>query len=288
MHVPGHNPYLTTTGEEAFDMNAIINYLSGAEFWESGPHSGYSGEYSPYTSTFNVNLPSYGYQGISPEIMQALGNVFTVGEDGFNPQIFGEDFISSQIEEQMQDISQEDWVNLLPEDYMYTQEQWDEATPLGWSTSENIPGVSPSLGEIADWDYGDMESALGVTNVFKADSIANTLSQLAGFTGAGAIRPGEVKELTPEMIEETTFGYYTPYEEAQRAELVEDLASARTGVSTGGFAGSGSRQSGLSGAERLYRGGYEDILAGILKARGAATTDVLDTIYGWQELMDTP
>ena len=57
------------------------------------------------------------------------------------------------------------------------------------------------------------------------------------------------------------------------------------GCAAGGFAGSGGRQAGLSGAERLYRGGYEDLLADIMKMRGSATGDVLDTIYGWQELM---
>ena len=77
------------------------------------------------------------------------------------------------------------------------------------------------------------------------------------------------------------------YEEAQRESLVEKLGKARGGVSTGGFAGSGARQSGLSGAERLYRGGYEDILGDIMKMRAGATEDVMDTIYGWQELMST-
>ena len=154
----------------------------------------------------------------------------------------------------------------------------------GWGGS-----FDPTIESISDWDYGDMSSALGFTDIFDPESLATTLTQIAGFdqdSDIGAIRPGEVKALTPEMIKKTTSQYYNPYEEAQRESLVEKLGKARGGVSTGGFAGSGARTAGLSGAERLYRGGYEDILGDIMKMRAGATEDVLDTIYGWQELID--
>jgi hypothetical protein len=127
------------------------------------------------------------------------------------------------------------------------------------------------------------EGIMGV-NVFDPESLAATLSQLGGMEGE-QIRPGEVKALTPEMIEKTESAYYAPYEETGRESLIEKLGKTTRGVSTGGFAGSGARQSGLSGAEKLYRGGYQDILADIMKMRGSATEDVLDTIYGWEELM---
>jgi len=120
-------------------------------------------------------------------------------------------------------------------------------------------------------------------NIFDPDSLASTLSQI----GEKDIKAGEVKALTPEMIEKTTSEYYSPYEETQRDTLVDKLSSKMGQVKTGGFAGSGGRQAGLSGAERLYRGGYEDILGDIMKMRGSATTDVMDTIYGWQELMSS-
>ena len=84
----------------------------------------------------------------------------------------------------------------------------------------------------------------------------------------------------------TTSEYYSPYEESERESLVEKLGTAMSKAQTGGFAGSGARQSGLSGAERLYRAGYGDILSDIMKMRGQATGDVLDTIYGYQELLD--
>jgi hypothetical protein len=133
-----------------------------------------------------------------------------------------------------------------------------------------------------------MESGLPFINVFDPESLAAGLSSVLGLTpgSAGAIRAAEVKALTPEMIEKTTSEYYSPYEESERESLVEKLGTAMSKAQTGGFAGSGARQSGLSGAERLYRGGYGDILSDIMKMRGQATGDVLDTIYGYQELLD--
>ena len=280
-----NNPYITTEGDESFDIDALIQYITDIQGGQGGFGNTWDYDVTTGTSTipFNVNLPSYGYQGMSPEIMQALGNVFTVGEDGFDPEIFGEDFIMSQILEQIEGMGGYD--ELLPGAI------W--SVPEGESPSGVVPGgyfdpsqFNPTI-EIGDWDYGDIESALGFTNIFDPESLAATLSQLGGIdpeTG-DPIRAGEVKALTPEMIEKTTSAYYSPYEEAERETLVEKLGKARGQAQTGGFAGSGGREAGLSGAERLYRGGYEDLLANIMKMRGSSTGDVLDTIYGWQELM---
>ena len=266
-----NNPYITTTGGEEFDINALIQYLTDIG-WD--PSEGvYTTDPDSATVGFNVNLPTYGYQGMSPEIMQALGNVFTVGDEGFNPEMFGEDFITSQIQEQLGGLTEEDlpgWMSEMP----------GHMEGLGTGGS---PSFDPTIESIGDWDYGDMQSALGFTNIFDPESIAATLSQLGGMEEA--IRPGEVKALTPEMIEKTTSAYYDPYETAQRGTLVDKLSKQMGKVGTGGFAGSGGRQAGLSGAEKLYQGGYQDILGDIMKMRGGATENVLDTIYGWSELM---
>ena len=132
-----------------------------------------------------------------------------------------------------------------------------------------------------DFDYS--MGVLPFTNVFDAESIATTLSGI--LMDDDAILAGEVRALTPEMIQKTESQYYDPYEATGRGELIEKREKALGKASTGGFAGSGSRMSGLSGAERLYRGGYQDLLGDILKMRGEATGSVMDTIYGWQELM---
>lgn len=204
MHTPGHNPYQTTTQQ----------YITAM----AGP------------------MPSfleYEYQGISPDIMQALMGAFDFGD-------------------------------LI------------EFNPLSSAYARNIQDYFIGGPE----GYG-IDTALGLTDIFDPESLAVTLSQV----GDADITAAEVKALTPEMIDKTTSAYYLPYEEAERASLVERKGKALSGASTGGFAGSAGRQAGLSGAERLYQGGYGDLLADIEKMKAQSTEDVLDTIYGWQELM---
>ena len=127
-----NNPYITTEGDESFDIDALIQYITDIQGGQGGFGNTWDYDVTTGTSTipFNVNLPSYGYQGMSPEIMQALGNVFTVGEDGFDPEIFGEDFIMSQILEQIEGMGGYD--ELLPGAI------W--SVPEGESPSVVVPG----------------------------------------------------------------------------------------------------------------------------------------------------
>ena len=194
------------------------------------------------------------------DIMSALSNVFNPGGgDAYNLQniLFGSD---------------------IPMDlFSPTITFGDEGANV--EGSWNFGGLGGSFNESLEGPEG----FLGLTNIFDPESLAATLSSLGGMEEA--IRPGEVKALTPEMIEKTTSAYYDPYETAQRGTLVDKLSKQMGKVGTGGFAGSGGRQAGLSGAEKLYQGGYQDILGDIMKMRGGATENVLDTIYGWSELM---
>ncbi len=161
---------------------------------------------------------------------------------------------------------------------------WHEQGSDEWYQTLFDIFATPTIeGDIGGLVFGDtFESALPFTNVFDPESIANTLSQLGA---PASLTAAEIKALTPEMIEKTTSAYYEPYEETQRDKLVSKLGEARGKVQTGGFAGSGARTAGLSGAEKLYRGGYENVLADILKMRGKETENVLDTIFGWQEFL---
>ena len=284
MHVPGHNPYVTTTGGEDFDINAFIQYITDIEsqsgtIWQpagGGWNVEYDPQYAEAELEFNVNLPTYGYQGMSPEIMQALGNVLTP-TGGFNPEMFGEDFIMSQILSQTPGLSEADLPGMIT-----------SMPGTAWGGSFD-PTIGP--GGIGEWDYGDIESALPFTDVFDAESIAATLSQIGGFTSdnpddtLAKIRAGEVKALTPEMIEKTTAAYYDPIEDVGRQKLIGEKTKALGKAATGGFAGSGARASGLSGAEQMYRGGYGKLLEGIMGQQAGATENVLDTVYGWQELL---
>ena len=155
------NPYLTQE-ETPFDINALLQYITDVEGgWGLGggnPMSnwGFAPEYGQQEMSFNVNLPTYRYQGMSPEIMQALGNVFTVGDEGFDPQMFGEDFIMSQIQSQIPGLTEEDLAGMITETPL--EEQIGTG---GWGGS-----FDPTIESISDWDYGDMSSALGFTDIY--------------------------------------------------------------------------------------------------------------------------
>ena len=267
-----HNHNLGTHSEEDINMpNGFDNpYITG------GAGDPYTGEidFSQWASdigdwpSVQFQLPGlYQYQGMSPEIMSALGNIFGGAEGGFM------DLLPGAWENWG---TEDEFLNMMSQEYSYG----DEGLTMDWSLGEDAP-----LGAIT----GTENLGQGFfANFFDPESLAATLSQIAGFgtdPDISEIRPGEVKALTPEMIEKTTSAYYSPYEEVERGTLVDKLSKAMGKAGTGGFAGSGGRESGLSGAEKLYRGGYEDILADIMKLRGGATENVLDTIYGWQELL---
>ena len=249
MHVPGHNPFIEELLQDIQyqGLSAPAGSSPGGSFTYVDPDS---------IEGIAYDVPTYLYSGISPEIMQALGNVFSI-PDSFT---FPGASIGGGLEG-------EGTISDMGLQYLGMADEIDPtASPFGTDTLNYFTSTLP------------------FTNIFDAESIAQTLSNYLG--EAGDVKAAEVKALTPEMIEKTTSEYYSPYEESERQSLVEKLGTAMGRAQTGGFAGSGARQSGLSGAERLYRGGYGDILSDIMKMRGQATGDVLDTIYGYQELLD--
>ena len=252
MHTPGHNPFLVQGGEP---------YLGEISF------EGTSAEgYDP----IQFQLPGlYQYQGINTDIMSALTNIFSGADGGVMELLPGtwQDLVALSPNS---DFTEDDVLSDIAQEYIYGPEgvtfEYQFGSELGGGPSGSID-LGPGF----------------FANIFDPESLAATLSELGG-PGVD-IGQAEVKALTPEMIEKTTAAYYSPYEEAERASLVERKGKALSGASTGGFAGSAGRQSGLSGAERLYQGGYGDLLADIEKMKAQSTEDVLNTIYGWQELM---
>ena len=276
MHVPGHNPYLIM-GNPNIDISGQYNYLedlySYFKLFDGGWGTDY--EYSPMQ---DINMGTYSYQNINPEISSALSNVLQIPAEEI-PTDFIENFLSESLGQQYTTVGGDSAVDTAN---YYEGELADAFEAGGYMTDPIYHNLKLDLGE--DYDQG----MLPFTNVFDPESLAIALSMGAGVKpddDLAAIRAGEVKALTPEMIEKTEGQYYEPLEEAKRANLVEQKVKNIGGVSTGGFAGSGGRQSGLSGAERLYQGGYEDLIANIEGMKASATEDVLSTIYGWQELM---
>ena len=305
MHTPGHNPYLTDSyGDFGWnvDFDDLTNY-SGVDYNALFYNLGISDPemqqlfYDQYPELFVQTLADAGlspglfsYQGISPEIMGAIGNVFSEHVPEYDTLAALEDMYSGEGGGPgWSDFEEIFYQNLAEGGFESEMIDTDgDGVVDTWDTGGGDQYGSP-------WQYGfgtgDVwgqfgsqggEGIMGV-NVFDPESLAAGLSAMTGHDDS--IRAGEVRALTPEMIEKTTSAYYNPYETAGREELIEKRGKALGRATTGGFAGSGSRQAGLSGAERLYRGGYQDLISDILKMRGDAPGNVMDTIYGWQELM---
>ena len=265
MHTPGHNPFINeyygtyTTGPGS---------SAGQTIWE---YAGSPGEdYQSFLSSLEASvnqflqteapqyahygeIPYYSYQGISPDIMQTLTGVF--GE--YNPEFSGLDVWGTEGNEALQD-------------YLESE--------LG------LTGTSAANYNLIDAGEFNLDSPLAGVNIFDPESIANALSEVGGLD-ATPFKAGEIQALTPEMLEKTTSVYYNPYEEAERASLIEKRGKNIAGAETGGFAGSGGRRAGLSAADRMYSSGYGDLLSDIMKMKAGAQEDVFDTIYGWQELL---
>ena len=286
MHEPGHNPYITYN-PNVFDWTSPSGNI-----------------------TLTQDLPTVSYSGIGDEILSALGNVFDL--TGVESYAFPWLDWGGPEEGTLNPLGMQystdgglyyDWGEMLAAEYA-----GQDQVAIGgyiyfpetdtWTTSQLEPIPIPT--EYADYHFQDVPigggSALPFTDVFDPASIAATLSSIAGLDSSlnpgdsdydtlGPIRAAEVKAITPEMIEKTTSAYYSPYEESERVDLIEKKGKALGGASTGGFAGRAGSQSGLSGAERLYQSGYGDLLGEIEKMKGQSTEAIMDTIYGWQELM---
>tara|TARA_Y100000361_G_C11136344_1_gene332146 strand:+ start:543 stop:1427 length:885 start_codon:yes stop_codon:yes gene_type:complete len=291
MHTPEHNPFILSQSTPL-----DFTYLPGGD----------TNAYDSFSGSFD--LPYMQYTGIQDNILSALNNVLNFSGSGpLNP------FASAVLTSDTPSNIPFDAENIVyDEGELYydfehdlddfgTYGTWidDSGTEVygyaryidgNWFNNDGLPISTPleyqNMELTSDVDFSNIFSGLGSTNIFDEDSLAATLTQISG--SGDPIKAAEVKALTPEMLEKTTSEYYDPYEQAERSKAIDTLGTRIGGVSTGGFAGSGGRQAGLSGAESLYRDDYKDIIADIQKLRGSATTDVLDTIYGWQELMSDP
>jgi len=291
MHIPGHNPYIT---EEFTPL----------------------GQSTTAWTTPLFESPYYSYSGINPEIMSALSNVLMLGDEpltGFN--LFDNLTYTGALNDLLPPgaIASEgieygempfqgtgyyyDWGNVLPHGFQHITDtgqtaQYNANTGTWYEAGTGASLDTPS--EYQDFFMGEFDapeglegSTLPFTDVFDPESLAATLTSLGGLdpSWTGQIRAGEVKALTPEMIEKTESQYYDPVEDVGREKLIREKTKALGKAKTGGFAGSGARASGLSGAEQVYRGGYGKLLEEIMGMQAGATEDVMDTIYGWQELL---
>lgn len=273
MHTPSHNPYLTQE-DTGIDVSGQYRYLEDIDYYWKVIEGFFADK--TWSDWQDINLDTYVYQDINPEISSALSNIFS--HEGEIPSNLIEEVLDAKYGPQWVDISTDDYVT--EQWYDIPQEHIDEG---GFMKNPYYQDLNINLGD--DYDQG----LLPFVNVFDPQSIATGLTIQAGIdesAGEIPIKAAEVAALTPEMIEKTEGQYYAPYEDVQRETITDKLARNIGRVGTSGFAGSGARESGLSGAEKLYKSGYADVLANIEKFKGQATSDVLDTIYGWQELLN--
>lgn len=260
MHVPGHNPYLTQ-----LETPYSFAYGGGGE------------------SSGQFLMPGYEYQGLNQSIMDTLTGIF----GGYSGAQF-------DLDSYLPDFDFETFQGHTSDDVeiQFT----DDGAVLAMSPHDK-EGMTTHFGErMTDAQGNELSSyfnpmggyefsmgALPFVNVFDREALARGLSAIAGTDDA--ISAGEVVALDPSKIQQTESAYYDPFESIKREELTDQYVQNVGGVSTGGFAGSGARRSGLSTAERMYDAGYGGLLAEIEKMRGSATQDVLDTMFSWQELV---
>ena len=304
--MPGHyddfdNPYVSS-GSNNFTLP--VEYLTGwtTEELDTGHYMDTPGSFhgpwvwdehfTPTGGTANIEIetPGYSYHGMGNEIMQALSNTFTMGQgETFEPALWGE----NNIEQQIMDYFYNQGITLdtsgtastgLYNSYL----QGDSEDTIEDNPFINLYGNPTDAGNqgyyYTPFEYNPSSEMLDYVNIFDPQSIATMLSQMEGLSGEGAIRPEEIQALTQDQVAKTTSSYYNPYEQAKAQGLTEKLEKDRMKVGSGGFAGSGARQSGLSGAERLYKSGYADVLAQIDQMQGQSLDSVLETIMSWQEL----
>ena len=252
----GSNPYLE-------ELLAWIDTIDPE--WGSMVEAGEAYETNPMgQQPFGLESQLYQYSGVPQEIMSAISNVFSfpTGTGEWSDPQLG---INAAIDELGMNI----WQTQPSITDMNYPELINVLTPnlTEGGLAADIYGYDAESGELGDLLYeAGNYGLLPFTNIFDPESIANTLSQIefgAGYTPSQGIRGAEVRALTPEMVEKTGSAYYEPYESSEREELVDKLGKAVGKVSTGGFAGSGARQAGLSSAEQGYEGGYANILKDI-------------------------
>ena len=262
MHVPGHNPYLT-------QLETPYTFAYG------GPGS---------TSDDIFNMTGYEYHGLNEGIMDTLAGIFggysgtRFDLDSYLPDF---DFETFAAEENADDVE----IQFTDDGAVLAMSPHDKAgMTTHWGTEmKDDDGDKHQTYFRPSGGYEFSMGALPFVNVFDREALARGLSAIAGTDDA--ISAGEVVALDPSKIQQTEPAYYDPFESIKREELTDQYVQNVGGVSTGGFAGSGARRSGLSTAERMYDAGYGGLLAEIEKMRGAATQDVLDTMFSWQELV---
>lgn len=131
-------------------------------------------------------------------------------------------------------------------------------------------------------------------NIFDQSSFVEGIERAQGDIFGGGMFPGEKgKEdpeaftaFTPEMFKKLRTEYYQPELEEKRGSLIDQLIGKQRKARAvgGGFAGYGGREAASQAVETGYRGGVEDIYAGIEQKKAAGLQSIYDVLSQYEEI----
>jgi len=129
------------------------------------------------------------------------------------------------------------------------------------------------------WGYYGFDSPMGSLG---SQEIATHMGDRYGITNKQLLRPEMFPTLTSAQQLATQSSTYNPMIEFQSQPLLQQLLSGmnRPGMS-GGFAGSGALQTGITNLKDVYGRGVTDVLQGALQQKNQAVSNALSTFAGW-------
>ena len=185
------------------------------------------------------------------------------------------------------------------------------ATGWGWYEEETSPGGGTTLrygmipgleqkystsswAEYEGEQYGTMGEAYGAYKS-QLPGAGETIFDPASFVGGietaqgmdvGTEDPEAFTAFTPEMFKKLRTEYYQPELEEKRGSLIDQLIGKQRKARAigGGFAGYGGREAASQAVETGYRGGVEDIYAGIEQKKAAGLQSIYDVLSQYEAI----
>ena len=234
-------------------------------------------DYVDWSDSEDFNISTYDYSDLNPDVMNKFENIFGGGSSAL-------DFLN--------------WKLGATDPVAYNRKgtaSWLSRGERRGRTAEFQPHID--WGDEMDVDYkghdaGALDAqmdALGVTgiqdfvNIFDPESIAAGIEFKYGLN-PGAINPESIIGMESKDIMQAERQYYDPLEQAEYSKLADSLVRDMSRVGTGGFAGSGARDVMAQDVENMYRAGYGELIASIEDAQQEAYDDMMEKMYGWDEI----
>ena len=130
-------------------------------------------------------------------------------------------------------------------------------------------------------DYGQLEA-----NIFDPESWVSGVEEAQGVGSASKHDPSMFTAFTPEMFKKLRTEHYQPQIEEQKGSLIDKLIGKKQRAADvgGGFAGYGGRERATAAAETGFRGGVEDIYAGVEQQKAQGLQSIYDVLSQYEDL----